>query len=138
MILSYNNHSSATKSSAYIIPHNQIKEFKNNGNSIRGIATAIQGASEYEVWRTSIKIGGKTPIHTHQSEEVFIFLKGQGKAVIGKKSIPFTAPCTLIAPAGIPHQYFNTGNEPTDAIVIVGIGSKIFNHEHKEMNLPWR
>ena len=135
-LVSCNN--ATSKASPHLIPHSKIQEFKNNGNSIRGIATALLGASNHEVWRTSVKVGGKTPKHTHESEEILVFLKGQGKAIIGKKIIPFSAPCTLIAPAGVPHHYQNTGNEPTDAIVVVGIGSKIVNHEHKEMQLPWR
>jgi len=137
-LVACNRQPSTNATATKVIPHKAIKAFRNNGNTIKGIATAAHGASEFEVWRTSVKSGGSTPLHTHDSEETFIFLKGEGKAIIGGKTIHFSAPSTLIAPANIPHQYFNTGKEDSDAIVVIKIGSKIFNHEHKEMHLPWR
>ena len=125
---------------AHVIDHNTIKAFKNDKTktTIKGISTQSQGAKSFEVWQTSIEIEGSTPLHTHDTEEIFIFLKGKGKAIIGEETVEFSAPCTLIAPANIPHQYFNTGQVSTNAIVILGIGSKIFNHDNKEMILPWR
>jgi len=37
-----------------------------------------------------------------------------------------------------PHPYWNTGDVETDAIVIIGIGSKIWNQDGELMDLPWR
>jgi|GEM_PF-1025887 len=123
---------------ARVISHEQVKAFGNNGNELKGIATKAQGAESYEVWRTSVAVGSQTPLHSHESEEVFIFLRGKGKAVIGGKEFTFEAPATVIAPAGVKHQFFNTGDVPTDAVVVVGIGSTIYDGNGKPMNLPWR
>ncbi len=58
--------------------------------------------------------------------------------VLGDEEIEFEAPCTLVAPRDVPHQYWNTGDIETDAIVIIGIGSKIWNQDGELMDLPWR
>jgi len=123
---------------ATVIDHEAVRSFENNGNRLRGIATLGTGAKEFEVWRSNVAVGSATPRHRHDSEEVFVFLKGKGRAVIGDEVIEFEAPCTLVAPADVPHQYWNTGEVETDAIVIIGIGSKIWNEAGELMELPWR
>jgi len=121
-----------------VISHETLRSFENNGNVLVGIATKGMGAKSFEVWRTSVAPGSATPPHRHGTEEVFVFLKGKGKAIIGGATFEFTAPATVIAPAGVDHQFINTGDTPTDAIVVVGIDSMIYDQSGKEMNLPWR
>ena len=121
-----------------VIPIDTVKVFEMNGNKLQGLATKSHGAKEHEVWRTSIAPGSKTPRHVHSSEETFVILKGEGIVVVGKEKVPFKAPCTVIAPAGVPHQVINTGKKPTEAIVIVGIDSEIRSAKNEVMNLPWR
>ena len=129
---------SSASSEAHIIDQKNVKKFTNNGNTIMALATKKNGAKSHEVWRTSIAAGGQTPLHVHNSEETFVVLKGEGIVVIGDKEYPFKAPCTVIAPAGVPHQLKNTGKIPTDQIVIISIDSKIKNPKGSVMNLPWR
>lgn len=121
-----------------VIPHENLKQYVFNGNFLTGLATPKLGAKEFEVWRTSMAVGSSTPPHKHETEEIFVYLRGKGKAVIDGQEYDFEAPCTLILPPNVEHQLFNTGDEPTDAIVILGIDSKIYNHQDEEMNLPWR
>lgn len=123
---------------ASVIDHDEVRSFEMNGNQLRGIATLGTGAKQFEVWRSNVAVGSSTPRHKHDSEEVFVFLRGKGRAVIGDEEIEFEAPCTLVAPKNVPHQYWNTGDVETDAIVIIGIGSKIWNQEGELMQLPWR
>lgn len=96
------------------------------------------GSEEFEIWRTSWEVGGATPKHTHDTEEIFIFLKGKGHAVIGDREFDFEAPCTIICPAHVPHQLFNAGDEPTDSILVMGVSSKIQDIHGNAMHLPWR
>jgi hypothetical protein len=70
--------------------------------------------------------------------DLFIFLKGKGKFIVGGEETEFSAPCTVIAPANVPHAYVNTGEEPTDAIVIIEIDSKIYDADNNVMDFPWR
>ncbi len=133
MVAGHEGHDHAT-----VIDHEEVKIFENNGNQLRGIATLGTGAKQFEVWRSNVAVGSSTPRHRHDSEEVFVFLRGKGRAVIGDEEIEFEAPCTLVAPANVPHQYWNTGDVETDAIVIIGIGSQIWNQDGELLNLPWR
>lgn len=131
-------HDAAAPQHASVTAHASLESYENHGNTLRGIATPALGAKNYEVWRTSVAVGSRTPLHRHESEEVFIFLQGKGKARIGDQEFTFEAPATVVAPANVPHQFFNIGDVPTDAIVVVGIGSKIWDETGKEMRLPWR
>ena len=121
-----------------VVDHNDLKTFKNNGNSLCGLATPALGAQEFEVWHSSIAAGSCTPRHTHETEEIFIFFKGEGKAVVGDEEVFYKAPCTLILPAHVPHQIFNLGDEPTDHIAVLGCHSEIVSSSGMIMQLPWR
>lgn len=70
--------------------------------------------------------------------EVYIYLSGKGRAVIGGEETVFEAPCTIICPANVEHQFFNIGEEPSDHILILGIDSTIVDADKEVMNLPWR
>lgn len=118
--------------------HTDLPRFENSGNALLGVATASLGASSFEVWRSSIAAGSRTPSHTHETEEIFVVLAGQGRAHIGDQVFDFVAPATVIAPAGVEHFIENTGTSPTDSIVVVGLGSTIRNAEGDAMDLPWR
>lgn len=127
------------KPKAVVVKHEGLQAFELRGNSITGIATKSQGAKQFEVWHASIAPKSSTPPHhRHETEEVFIFLKGEGKAIVDGVETTFKAPCTVILPAGVPHQVFNLGEEATDHFVVIGIGSKIFDQNDQEMQLPWR
>lgn len=133
------NTTAAEKPKAVVVPHADVQTFENRGNKIQGVATKPKGASQFEVWHASIAPKSSTPPHhRHETEEIFIFLKGKGKAVVDDEETTFEAPCTLILPAMIPHQVFNTGDDPTDHFVVIGAGSKIFDQDGVEMHLPWR
>jgi mannose-6-phosphate isomerase-like protein (cupin superfamily) len=122
----------------FAFPHSEIKQYSMHGNFQRALASKTMGSHEFEIWRASIAVGSKTPKHFHETEEVFILLQGEILAVIGEQEVRCSAPATLICPAKIPHQLFNIGQEPTDQILVLGIDSKIFDIEGKEMELPWR
>ena len=120
------------------IDHSMLPSYMNQGNTLIGLATPSLGASDCEVWRSSIAPGSCTPLHQHDVQEIFIFLSGEGKALVGSEEITFKAPCTLILPANIPHQIFNTGHEPSAQIVILKSKTAIYTATGAPMNLPWR
>lgn len=121
-----------------VVPHSDLTPYEHQGNELVGIATRSLGAKEHEVWRSRVAVGSRTPLHTHGSEEIFVFLRGRGRARIGDREVEFVAPATVIAPAGVPHQFFNTGDEATEAIVIVRAGSLITDEAGVPLDLPWR
>jgi mannose-6-phosphate isomerase-like protein (cupin superfamily) len=121
-----------------VVPHAGLRTFENSGNALVGVATPSLGAREVEVWRSSIAVGSRTPVHTHASEEVFIVLSGSGVVHVGEQALAFEAPATVIAPAGVAHWVENTGTVPTDQIVVVRPGSEIAGADGRVMALPWR
>jgi quercetin dioxygenase-like cupin family protein len=118
--------------------HGDLKLHAMYGNTYQSIATKAMGAKEFEVWRASLAVGSKSPRHIHETEEVFIVLKGHILAIVGDQEFHCIAPSTLICPANIPHQLINVGDEPSDQILILGVDSKISDLEGKELHLPWR
>jgi mannose-6-phosphate isomerase-like protein (cupin superfamily) len=121
-----------------IVKNKDVKVFKNNGNKLQGLATPSKGSKQFEVWQSEIAPGSKTPLHKHETDEIFVFLKGEAKVIIGDRELHVKAPATVIAPAGKKHQVINTGKVPTQQIVIIGAGSKIWSKDGKVLNLPWR
>lgn len=121
-----------------VYSHDDLQVHAKYGNSYVGLATKDAGAKEFEVWRGSLAVGSKSPRHVHETEEVFIVLRGHILAVVGDTEHHCIAPATLICPANVPHQLFNVGDEPSDQILILGIDSKISDLEGKELHLPWR
>ena len=123
---------------ATVISHESLPSFGKAGAILTGLATSSLGAKQYEVWRSTIAPGGCTPKHTHETEEIFIFLTGKGKVIIDEIETEFEAPCTVICPANIQHQFFNIGDVPSDQIVVLGLKSTIIDQDQMVMHLPWR
>lgn len=123
---------------AIVRSHDVIKLHSMYGNSYRGLATKEMGAKEFEIWRASLGVGGKSPPHVHETEKVFVLLKGHIKAIVGGKEYDCVAPATLICPANVPHQLINVGDEPSDQILVLGVDSKICDMKGEEIHLPWR
>lgn len=66
--------------------HDDCQVFSKYGINIKNISSTSR---DFEVWRSSIGPLSKTPRHKHDTEEVFVFIEGKGKAIIGKEEIFF-------------------------------------------------
>ena len=116
-----------------------LKEFELAGNRVYGLATPSRGALELEVWLHRAEPEAETPIHSHSAEEVLVILRGRGEIRrIGKETITFEAPCTLILPSHELHQIANSGQELMEIVVTLPANSKVFDAHGVEMMLPWR
>jgi mannose-6-phosphate isomerase-like protein (cupin superfamily) len=116
-----------------------IREFALGGNTMYGLATPSRGAREIEVWMQRSEPDAETPIHSHSAEEVLVVLRGRGEARrIGRETVTFEAPCSIILPGRELHQVANTGRELLEIIAVVPAGSKVFDERGVEMMLPWR
>ena len=56
--------------------------------------------------------GGGAVLHTHPYEEVFVTLEGQATFTVGDATIEVSAGQVLVAPAGVPHKFVNSGSGP--------------------------
>ena len=56
--------------------------------------------------------GGGAVLHTHPYEEVFVTLEGEATFTVGGATIKVSAGQVVVAPAGVPHKFVNSGRGP--------------------------
>ena len=56
--------------------------------------------------------GGGAVLHTHPYEEVFVTLEGEATFTVGDDTIEVSAGQIVVAPAGVPHKFVNSGSGP--------------------------
>jgi mannose-6-phosphate isomerase-like protein (cupin superfamily) len=56
--------------------------------------------------------GGGAVLHTHPYEEVFVTLEGNATFTVGDDTIEVSAGQIVVAPAGVPHKFVNSGTGP--------------------------
>jgi mannose-6-phosphate isomerase-like protein (cupin superfamily) len=54
--------------------------------------------------------GGGAVLHTHPYEEVFVTLEGEATFTVGEETIEVSAGQIVVAPAGVPHKFVNSGS----------------------------
>ena len=57
-------------------------------------------------------------LHSHPYEEIFVIQEGQVTFTVGEATIEATGGQIVIAPAGIPHKFVNSGKTPLRSINI--------------------
>jgi mannose-6-phosphate isomerase-like protein (cupin superfamily) len=62
--------------------------------------------------------GSGPALHSHPYEEVFIVQEGRAAFTVGDTTIEATAGQIVIAPAGVPHTFVNSGTGPLRQIDI--------------------
>ena len=56
--------------------------------------------------------GGGAVLHTHPYEEIFVTLEGEATFTVGDATIEASAGQIVVAPAGVPHKFVNSGSGP--------------------------
>ena len=106
------------------------------GNHIAGVATPGSGAQQVEMWHGRMDASCATPPHSHDTEEVVLFLSGTGRATVGNREVRYRAGDTLILPPSEVHQIFaETESEFVSAMPIRGT---VKLPDGVVMDLPWR
>jgi mannose-6-phosphate isomerase-like protein (cupin superfamily) len=57
-------------------------------------------------------------LHRHPYAEVFIVQEGNATFTVGEETIDVTGGQIVVAPAGVPHKFVNSGNGPLRQIDI--------------------
>lgn len=79
------------------------------GASIRWLIGAQDGAPVYALRMIEIAPGGNSPRHSHPYEHENFIVAGQGKVLIGTEWFELKPEDVAFVPAGVEHQYVNTG-----------------------------
>jgi quercetin dioxygenase-like cupin family protein len=106
------------------------------GNHIAGLATAASGAQQVEAWRGRMDAQSATPPHSHDTEEVVVFLTGSGRATIADREIRYQAGDTLILPPRQIHQIF--AETESEFVSAMPIGGTVRLPDGAALDLPWR
>ena len=56
--------------------------------------------------------GGGPRLHSHPYEEVFIVQEGRATYTVGSDVVEVVAGQIVVAPAGVPHKFVNSGDVP--------------------------
>ena len=98
-----------------------------------------EGLTSLSLWRQSVDPGGATPPHSHGCDEVVLCLAGRGEVEIAGRRHAFGADQTLVLPAGVPHQIFNTGDAPMETLgMFAATPVPVMLPDGSAMELPWR
>lgn len=107
-----------------------------HGNHIAGVATPSIGAQQVEMWRGRMDANSATPPHSHDTEEVVLFLKGSGRATVADREVRYQAGDTLILPPGQVHQIF--AETESEFVSATPIGGTVKLPDGAVIDLPWR
>ncbi len=113
---------------------NQIRTVQ--GNHIAGVATRTSGAQQVEMWFGRMDAGSATPPHSHDTEEVVLFLEGSGRASMADREVRYRPGDTLILPAGQVHQIFS--ETESEFVSAMPIGGTVKLPDGVVIELPWR
>lgn len=69
------------------------------------------GSGAVTMSELTLKPGAVLPRHVHVVEEAFFVVEGTGEAVAGEESEKVAAGAAILAPAGVPHGFRNTGDQ---------------------------
>jgi quercetin dioxygenase-like cupin family protein len=127
-------HFSSTKMSVVTKDQNQVHSLQ--GNHIAGVATPSRGAQQVEMWHGRMDADSATPPHSHDTEEVILFLKGSGRATIAGHEVKYQAGDTLILPPEQVHQIF--AESESEFVSAVPIGGVVKLPDGEVIDLPWR
>lgn len=113
---------------------NQIHSMQ--GNHIAGVATPTTGAQQVEMWFGRMDANAATPPHSHDTEEVVLFLKGSGRATVADREVRYQSGDTLILPAGAVHQIFS--ETESEFVSAMPLGGTVKLPDGVVIDLPWR
>lgn len=76
--------------------------------------------------------GGQVPWHSHDQEEVYFVLYGEGEVCVGGERGPLRAGQAVYVPSSVHHQLTNTGSEPLTMIYCYGPAGEV-SHWKEEL-----
>lgn len=85
-----------------------------DGSSIRELAGIPSGNAENQsLAEATVPPGGETVEHYHRTtEEIYVFVSGEGRMRLGDEEAEIRAGDTVVIPPGVKHKLWNRGSEP--------------------------
>jgi len=95
-----------------------MAELRLSGETARVFEGSQYGDTNVSFFLLDAPPGDGPSLHSHPYEEIFVIQAGQVTFTVGDATIEATGGQILIAPAGIPHKFINSGNTPLRSINI--------------------
>ncbi len=97
------------------------------------------GLTGIDVSLKKLAVGGATPVHYHECEEVVVVLAGRGRARMNEvESEVFGPETTIVVPTGAVHQFENMGND--ELVLLCAFSATpcgVFRPDGSEIPVPW-
>ncbi len=81
-----------------------------HGGTARRFEGYLYGGANVSFFLTDAPPGTGPGLHTHPYEEVFVTLEGEATFTVGDDTIEVSAGQIVVAPAGVPHKFVNSGS----------------------------
>ena len=91
------------------LPHVISKRDLPNGNRFEGYR---YGDVDTSFFLVDTPPGTGPVLHTHPYEKIFVTLEGEATYTVGDAKIEVSAGQIVVAPAGVPHKFVNSGSGP--------------------------
>ncbi len=101
------------------LEHIQESEVPDGTGVSRKILIAPQEAPNFAMRFFTIQPGGEMPRHTNKIEHEQFVVSGRGRIAIGDEEFDVSRGSIVFIPAGVPHWYRNTGEEPFEFLCLV-------------------
>jgi quercetin dioxygenase-like cupin family protein len=88
------------------------------------LANPTSGAVNSIILRGLVSAGAEFPAHSHDEQEILIFLAGRAAYTIGEEAGMIAAGDVILIPAGLVHSF--EAQEDIDAIAVLPAGAKTF------------
>jgi len=95
-----------------------MTELRLSGGTARVFEGAQYGDTNVSFFLNDAPPGDGPSLHSHPYEEIFIIQAGQVTFTVGDDTVEATGGQIVIAPAGIPHKFVNSGRTPLRSINI--------------------
>src|SRR3712207_2237374 len=94
------------------LPHTIAKEELPHGKIAHKFEGYRYGDVDVSFFLVESPPGGGAVLHTHPYEEIFVTLEGEATFTVGDTTIEASAGQIVVAPAGVPHKFVNSGSGP--------------------------
>ena len=94
------------------LPYVVNKDELSRGKTARWFEGYRYGDVDVSFFLVDSPPGGGSRLHKHPYEEVFVTLEGEATFTVGGATIEASAGQIVVAPAGVPHKFVNSGSGP--------------------------
>lgn len=120
---------------ATLISAADIPQLDRGGVVMSPLATPEQGAQEAILLRGRVAPGLEFPAHSHDRQEVLVFLAGSARGMVGETEYDIHAGDVLLIPPHAVHSFQATGGGTLEAIGITPSGTRTFRPDGAELQL---